>query len=652
MAIRFTCPACRAVYDLPDTLLGKRVRCSECRAEFRVNTAPTAEAADLPAAADGERRAERLPVVEEEVRDRPSPRPPARRRLPPDEEDAPRPRKRKPAAKDDRPRRREQSAPVGLIVGGIAGGVLLLLAVASVWLVFGRGGASPDTEQVARADGAKDKGGDPNGGGNGDARPPAPGVKNDPPRVIPPDPVAKNDPPVVPPVPIVRDDAPPGRPADPPLPRLRPIKSPPPAPYQPHLPEAEKAEVPLSGPVADAAVGGGGRYLILRLAGKKKLAVFDVQLGKVAKELPLAEDEVHIAAGANRLAVIFPGAKLIQLWNLTTLERERSALLPGTLTSDTIHQICMGSASAGPLFVYLPKEKRTLAVDLGSLETAEVRWTNWAPTNAYGPLNMRSAPDGTRLIGWGGGWAGCEVAMFSDGEQVGSHAKIEFWAAEGTFALPSADGRFLFTPWGILNRAFVPTKAPELKGAYVVPAVEPGYFLSLAGQSNPGTEARTGQEAGEAAVYTEDRKQLFFLKGLDEIKVRADLPWEKRIYYYPRAGLLVTLGAEKDRLVLRRVSLADQLEKSGADYLVVVSRPPTAKAGALFAYRLEVRSKKGGVKVKLESGPPGLKVTEDGQVSWNVPAKPEQPEADVLVTLSDATGQQAFHTFTIAVAKP
>jgi hypothetical protein len=243
------------------------------------------------------------------------------------------------------------------------------------------------------------------------------------------------------------------------------------------------------------------------------------------------------------------------------------------------------------------------------------------------------------------------VATFNDGLQVGSNPKIEFWAADGTFALPSADARFLFTPWGILNRAFTQAKVPELKGAYVVPAVEPGYFLALANVCNPGAPPPKAQAVGEAAVYTEDRKQLFFLRGLDELKVKAELPWEKRLHYYPRAGLLLTVGAEGDRLLLRRVNLAEQLEKSGADYLVVLSGPPAARAGQPFTYRLDIRSKRGGVTVKLESGPQGLQVTPDGQVSWAVPAKPAEPEAEVLLTLRDASGQEVFHTFRIAVAE-
>jgi predicted Zn finger-like uncharacterized protein len=454
--------------------------------------------------------------------------------------------------------------------------------------------------------------------------------------------------------PVIRPPAgaPPAQPpvAKQPPPAPRRIKRPPPIAYQVHVPKTDKEQVPLSGPVADVVRGGGGRYLILRLAGKKKLAVFDVQLGKVVKELPVAEEPVQFAAGASRLVVIYPNAKLIQLWSLTTFERERSALLPGTLTSDSIRQVCMGSTSAGPLFAYLPREKRTLALNLDSLETTEVRWTHWAPSNAYGPLDMRASPDGTLLIGWGGGWAGCEVATFSDGLQTGSNPKIEFWSTDGVFALPSADGAFIYTPYGILNRAFNQAKVPELKSASVVPAVEPGYFLSLANTCNPGTPPPHAQADGTAAVYNEDRKQLFFLRGLDELKARVPLAWDKRIHYYPRAGLLLTLGGESDRLVLRRADLTEQLDKSGSDYLVVVSRPPLAKAGTAFSYRLDVRSKKGGAKVKLESGPAGLKVTPEGQVSWDVPAKLDEPEAEVIVTIRDASGQEVFHTFKIDMA--
>jgi hypothetical protein len=445
--------------------------------------------------------------------------------------------------------------------------------------------------------------------------------------------------------------APPKRPTPgsgpkPPTTGPKPIKPTPPITYQVDVPQADRVQVPLVAPVADGAMGGGGRYLILRLAGKKKLAVFDVQQGKVTRELPLREEVVYFAAGANRLAVVNPDSKTVELWSLDRFELQRTAVLPSALTTGPIRQVCMGSASNGPLFFYLPNENRTWALNLDTLDTTEVTWSHWGSSNAYGPLSMCASPDGSLLIGWGGGWAGSEAATFREGVQTGANHQLgPFWAYDGAYALPSADARFITIPEGIVNRGFSLIKAPAGSG-YLLPSVEPGYFLSFA--SGPPHR----QTSGEAAVYTDERKLLFHLKGLDELKTGSDLPLDKRVYYYPRAGLLVTLGAEKDRLLLRRVDLAEQLQKSGADYLVVLSRPPKAKAGTKFTYRLDIRSRKGGVNVKLESGPSGMKATPDGEVSWTIPASPTEPEAEVLVSIRDRSGQVTLHTFTITIAPP
>jgi hypothetical protein len=55
------------------------------------------------------------------------------------------------------------------------------------------------------------------------------------------------------------------------------------------------------------------------------------------------------------------------------------------------------------------------------------------------------------------------------------------------------------------------------------------------------------------------------------------------------------------------------------------------------------------VKVKLETGPSGLTVTPDGRVSWAIPSRFTESEAEILMTITDASGQEIAHTFTIAV---
>src|SRR5262249_22484815 len=94
----------------------------------------------------------------------------------------------------------------------------------------------------------------------------------------------------------------------------------------------------------------------------------------------------------------------------------------------------------------------------------------------------------------------------------------------------------------------------------------------------------------------------------------------------------------------------EALEKSGIDYLLVTSPPPlTARKGADYTYQLVVKSKKGGVRYRLDSGPAGMTIGTDGKLTWSVPAARAQGDPSVIVTVSDATGQECVHSFTLSV---
>ena len=105
-----------------------------------------------------------------------------------------------------------------------------------------------------------------------------------------------------------------------------------------------------------------------------------------------------------------------------------------------------------------------------------------------------------------------------------------------------------------------------------------------------------------------------------------------------------------DRLVLYRFDPEAALEKSGINYFLVTSRPPAhAARGAEFRYQVTVLSKKGGVKYKLESAPKGMTVSEGGLVRWAVPA--DADDADVILSATDDSGQEVFHTFKLQLGK-
>ena len=129
-----------------------------------------------------------------------------------------------------------------------------------------------------------------------------------------------------------------------------------------------------------------------------------------------------------------------------------------------------------------------------------------------------------------------------------------------------------------------------------------------------------------------------------------DVAFDKRVHFIPGAKLIITIPQTNDQLVLHRFDIEEALEKSGIDYLLVTSQPPlSAKKGAAFTYQVVAKAKKGGLKFRLESGPAGMVVSAAGELRWSVPAGTADKDVSIIVTVSDAAGQETFHTFSLAL---
>src|SRR5262249_49096224 len=118
-------------------------------------------------------------------------------------------------------------------------------------------------------------------------------------------------------------EKPAAEPAPKPLPR--------PGVFPPYRPKEDREEGALSGTARDVEVGGGGRFLVLHLRDRRKLAIFDLGEGKVVKEIPLADEVIRYAAGAHQVIVLYPNVQRIHFWSLTTFEREGQAPFPRSL---------------------------------------------------------------------------------------------------------------------------------------------------------------------------------------------------------------------------------------------------------------------------------------------------------------------------------
>jgi hypothetical protein len=128
---------------------------------------------------------------------------------------------------------------------------------------------------------------------------------------------------------------------------------------------------------------------------------------------------------------------------------------------------------------------------------------------------------------------------------------------------------------------------------------------------------------------------------------------DQRIHMIPAAKCLVAIPTSADRLHIYRLDPVELMEKSGVDYMVIVSQPPSlAVTGEKFSYQVEARSKKGGLKFELVSGPQGMTMSPAGTVTWTVPATiPETPSTTVIVSIRDASGQERLHSFPLRVVQ-
>jgi S1-C subfamily serine protease len=396
----------------------------------------------------------------------------------------------------------------------------------------------------------------------------------------------------------------------------------------------------LPSEIAALALGGGGRYLFLTLPKARQLAIFDINVGDVAKYLPLPSDSTMVAAGADYFFLLDPTKKVISRYSLASFERELTQLIP---IDGEILEIDMGYGSNGPLLLQTPSgahggSKFTMLnvnnlKDTRDFKAGRLQISNKAITSVSADgLTLGLTGDGSSSP------SGLEVMIISrDGE------RSTYEHTSPGHALIGPTGQFVYTWQGIYTTNLKPLFQDQ-KSLIVIPTTSANYHIGI---SNRGGEGK----APAASLYlTQEKNPLAFLPELTELAIAGSTPhpasrmetW--RILYVPQASTLITIPETNDRLCLRRLNVEEQLQEAGVDYLVVTSSPGTlAQPGQHFEYQLEVLSKHGGLTYTLESGAPGMVISDTGLLTWDVP-QDQQEEVAVLIRIKDASGQEVYHT--------
>lgn len=412
-----------------------------------------------------------------------------------------------------------------------------------------------------------------------------------------------------------------------------------PPPVTPAKLEADRVARKLPEPFADVCAGGGGRYLLFHLPKAGKIALFDVSAARIVHYFPAPDPAAKFAAGADALVIGLPAQGILQRWSLTTFERELSVPAP---SSEPLASVLLGHGSAGPVVAnghYL---------DLRTLKPIAVEG-NGPGARHSAPRSIVSA-DGTVIGSWN---VGVSPTGLNTTVLTGTTVRRYNEHLSPGYVAPSPDGQRVYTLNQIYTTDLKPLPRPD-GGLYFLPAVHGSLYAGVrVFQADP---SRQGDLMTEAAAYLPGDTRPLVPIGRwngDRLHVHGgDDPvgvW-KRFWLNPDAQVVVTLPTGNAEVELTRFDLDAALEKAGTDYLFVPADPPaTARKGERYDYRLVVKSKRGGVRCKLDAGPAGMTVAADGRIDWAVPADFPDKSVPVIVSVADASGQEVFKTFTLAV---
>jgi serine/threonine protein kinase len=405
-------------------------------------------------------------------------------------------------------------------------------------------------------------------------------------------------------------------------------------------PDREVRTLPAS--ATDAAVGGGGRYLILAVPARHQLAVIDLAKPEPTRFLDIEDSPVRLAADIDKLLVVYTTRKVVERWSLATWQKEATADVPFT---GRITTLALGSASGGPLLVLgeapgLRSEQ--LLLDVRQLRKVTLQEQGQGVIFAGDITEALASAEG-RVFGVG------STNFFSRGSQTvvvgGGQATYASTPTKLTFAAPGPDGRVVYTNNGLYTTDLkdLPHGSSQ-RGTLCVPALQGDYYarirpdeegdgfsLCLAGDDEPLTRVTDVGWPGSSVRDT-------------------TFPCWRRLFLVPAANRIVSVPPGNDHVILQRFDFARALEKATSDYLFVTSfAPPPARPGSRYGHDIRVQARKGPARFRLVSGPRGLTVSPSGSVRWDVPADLGEPAGDLTVQVQDAAGHELSHALRIPV---
>ncbi|SMP75384.1 hypothetical protein SAMN06265222_11928 [Neorhodopirellula lusitana] len=414
-----------------------------------------------------------------------------------------------------------------------------------------------------------------------------------------------------------------------------------------------RATIKLPATFDDYAIGENGHYIIFLLGSLKKLAFFDIGKREITQYVTLEDSDVRIAGGGKYFYVALRRENVLQRWNYTEFKKEASAKLPFVQPVDVIST---GHAVSGPVFAGA-KDSDGLLFNPQTLQpipyqVRDDRYQREGKIPGAGPdVRVRVSANGRAFSFWGtrGSPGGFRTLLLSD--------RLAFMFYEHKtmgYIQPNPAGDLMYTALGIFTaqtKAFSNNNELGSK-SFFVPAISGSYCISI-----PRDDAKVRKNVKQTDVHLQIPGTTTPLLTLQDIQIRPGgysdfhgrelLTLDRRLIFAPRANLIVTLPDSNNLLELHQIDFDKKLDESEVDYLYVASRPPTTlRAGSVYRYQIDARSRGSDVTFELISAPPAMKISANGTITWKSPRRITGTQ-DVLVTLKSKSGQECTHAFKI-----
>jgi hypothetical protein len=337
---------------------------------------------------------------------------------------------------------------------------------------------------------------------------------------------------------------------------------------------------------------------------------------------------------------VSPTAGEVTRYRLDDLHTEATRKLP----FDGIQAAAMGCASTGPLLVagsrgVLPLNTETLR----PLETDLV-----TPVGNYADMHgLVASADGN--------WFGV------NGRGVASLLAYTYGA--DSVAVRSGGQQIVPSPLGTIVHGDRPrsTNLEPLSldglpwGLSTIPSTREPFYLSiysdarrnLNGTADQLVSIHASSQARPLVSWNWQRQPTqTTAAGL----TKTNLPDHKRLLFHVPLGKVLSLEDPGNRITIRQFNLVGLLNGSALDGPVITSLPPfEATPDELYRYQIDGWSRHGELTTELLSGPDGMTVSSNGEVSWTPEVGAGGKAESLLFRVHDNLGHETFHTYQLHV---